>query len=302
MNTETPVRDTLLHIADLHFWRIVRNPIRLINKRFLGNINVALRRRREFDLERAESYADVIANAGPKHALFTGDFTSTATEAEFAMALAFVQRLRDKGLTITVLPGNHDVYTFRSRRKARFERYFAEFVPEGGYPARVDLPGGTPLVLMPTVAPNLISSKGRMTRKALVEMEKLIASCPEPLVFAAHYPVLERTEGYTLGPGRRLRDADMLRDLLGRSGKRILYISGHVHRFSHVRDRKHPNIDHLTTGALFKHDRSKGETGEFAEAAIAADGFTVFRHLRREQWHRMEEPAQPFLSASGIRS
>ena len=164
---ETPetysVRDRLLHIADLHFWSVVWNPFALVSKRFLGNLNVLLRRGRHFPLQRAEPFADYVASRGIPAVLLTGDFTSTATETEFRMAREFVDGLMRRGLEVSVMPGNHDVYTFRAAQTGRFEHHFAQYLPSNGYPAMQMLPGGTSLVLVPTVCPNLISSAGRIS-------------------------------------------------------------------------------------------------------------------------------------------
>lgn len=191
-----PPLDTLIHIADMHFWRIVTNPLRLMNKRFFGNLNVMWRRRRDFIMERAEPFADAVAATGVKSVLLTGDFASTATDEEFGLARRFVDGLRSRGLTPYLMPGNHDVYTHEAVRKRRFERHFGEFLPRGGYPARLALPGGTDLILAPTVCPRHFSTRGRITHKEIQRVAELLASCGPCAIVAAHYPVLHRTSGY----------------------------------------------------------------------------------------------------------
>src|SRR5690606_32596244 len=123
---------------------------RLLSKRAIGNFNVWLNRRHEFIMDRAKDFADTVIATGIRSVIFTGDFTSTANREEFAMAGAFVEGLHAQGLDIQLLPGNHDVYTFRSLKMKRFEQTFEDYVPEEGYPALVHLPGGTPVILAPT--------------------------------------------------------------------------------------------------------------------------------------------------------
>ncbi|HNR32768.1 MAG TPA: metallophosphoesterase [Candidatus Hydrogenedentes bacterium] len=282
--------DKLLHIADLHFWRIVWNPLQLINKRLLGNANVLLRRRHEFPMQRAEEFADAVAATGIETALLTGDFTSTATDAEFELAAAFVRGLVRRGLRVWALPGNHDVYTFEAVRKRRFDHYLGEFLPEGGLPAAVRLPGGTPLVLVPTVRPNLLSARGHIRQAEVEHAAALLADAPPgPVLVAGHYPVLHQTSGYASSWGRRLRNADALRAVLGSAGRPILYLAGHVHRFSCARDPEYPHVQHLTTPAFFLERRSGGGRGAFTEIHVEAREFAVFRHFRRDTWTR--EPA-----------
>ncbi len=282
-----PVVDRLIHIADLHFWRVVYNPLRLLNKRLLGNINVYLRRRHEFNMSAGAKIARAVAAMRIKTILFTGDFTSTALEEEFELAAGFLERLRQEGCEPIVLPGNHDVYTFESRRDQRFERYFGAYAPPNGYPAKVRLDGGAPVVLTPTVCPNLFSSKGRIEDSEIERTAELVNEASGPVVVAGHYPLLERTYSYQLAPNRRLRNAEALRRALGETGRTILYVCGHVHRFSYVQDERRPNLHHLSTGALFRHNHKERTTGEFAEIWVHPDRFSVFRHTLDTEWRRV---------------
>jgi 3',5'-cyclic AMP phosphodiesterase CpdA len=267
---------------------VVRNPAHLLNKRFLGNMNVWLRRRHEFLLHNADAFADWAAGTGIKDVVLTGDFTSTATHQEFSLSLRFMHRLQQHGLQMAALPGNHDVYTFEAMREHRFERYLNEFVPEGGYPARLTLRGGTPLILIPTVRPNLISSKGFISRRELDAAAALLAACDRPTVVAAHYPVLARTYGYDTKSSRRLINAAALHELLGSVPHPLLYVCGHVHRFSLVRDRKFPHVTHVSTGAFFRDARESKRQGEFTEVQVTRTGFEIYHHTFSGAWARSQ--------------
>ena len=121
-------RDKVLHISDLHFWKIVLNPFELLNKRFLGNANVIWRRRHEFHMEHAERFIDALAATGVTTLLLGGDYTSTAHPAEFRMARAYADALAARGFKIIAIPGNHDVYTFESVRARRFREFFEPYI------------------------------------------------------------------------------------------------------------------------------------------------------------------------------
>ena len=286
-NIDRPI-DTVLHIADIHFWKIVRNPIHLLNKRFLGNLTVLLKRRREFNMAQAEPYAEAIAevaaSAGAKAVLLTGDFVSTSTAEEFDLAVRFVRGLRARGLEIHLLPGNHDVYTFESVRRKRFEHYFGEFLPPDGYPSVTRLPGGTPLILAPTVRPRYFSARGYVTEKEVEQVRQLLEQAGDRVVVAGHYPLLHRTQGYASNRWRQLKNAGKLRRVLGESQKHILYAAGHVHAFSYERDPVYANLEHLTTGAFFKRDIKMGVAGEFSEIGIYQDRFEIHHHVHKGGW------------------
>ncbi len=277
--SEVTAIDRFAHIADLHFWRIVLNPLRMLNKRFLGNLTVIFRRSREFVMERAETFADEIAASGINVAVLTGDFSSTSQDEEFDLAVRFVRGLRRRGMAVHLLPGNHDVYTFGAARKRRFEHHFAEFLPPQGYPALLSLPGGTPLLLVPTVCPRHFSARGHVTPETVAATKDLLNDCGPQAVIAAHYPVLHETHGYASNPFRRLENAEALRDMLGASGKRLLYLCGHVHRFSHERDATFPTMEHVSTGAFFRTGHDDKSTGEYTNVRVVEGGFEIRRQV-----------------------
>jgi hypothetical protein len=286
-------RDTLLHISDLHFWEIVLNPFRLLNKRALGNANVILRRRREYRTGLAEEFAETIAATGVTTILITGDFSSTSTEHEFTEAAAFLTQLRERGMHIIAIPGNHDVYTFSAARRQRWARHFGEYLPAKSLPCRVCLPGGTPLVLAPTVCPNLVSSRGRITDDDALETARLTMETPSgSVIVAGHYPLLHKTATYASSASRQLRNAETLRNALGETGRNILYVAGHVHRFSYTRDVYWPNLSHLTAPALFLQRRGMACAGAFLEIHAHENDFSIFEHWREETWERHEQAAQ----------
>lgn len=279
-----------LQLTDLHFWRIVFNPLHLTNKRFLGNLNVVMRRRHEMMIDQAADFIEHIARVGVRDVLLTGDLTSSATDAEYRAARGFVEALSAAGLRPVVIPGNHDVYTFESERNRRFERYLGEWTPGTRLPVRGTLSGGTPIVFVPTVCANLISSRGRVTRPEVDAVRACLDGQTEPLIVAAHYPILDKTYGYAMSPHRRLRGAVDLRAALASYAGRLLYIAGHVHRFSHVIDPTYPFINYLTTGSLFRRDHDGGHTGEFSEVRIGQGGFRVLRHRYAGEWSVTEQP------------
>ena len=287
-------RDKLLHISDLHFWKVVMNPLRLLNKRFLGNLNVMLRRRHELRTERAAEFAEAIAAAGVGTIFAGGDLSSTATDEELGMAAAFLASLRDKGLRVFAIPGNHDVYTGGAVEGRRFERHLGDFLPQDGIPSMTTMEGGTPLVFVPTVCPNLLSSKGRISHEEVAAVGRLVEEAPrEPILVAAHYPILNDTEAYHTSGGRRLRNAALLHECLGESGRRILYLAGHVHRFSYTQDKRYEHLRHLTTSSLFMHRRGTKHQGAFTEIHTSGGEVAVYQHWLTDTWSRKQRSPRP---------
>jgi len=71
---------------------------------------------------------------------------------------------------------------------------------------------------------------------------------------------------------------------LAQSGKQILYIAGHVHRFSYERAPRCPNLTQLTTGAFFRTETEHATQGEFTEIQRRGDEFVITRHIRKMEW------------------
>ncbi len=284
------VRDKVLHIADLHFWRMKFNPFKQLNKRALGNLNLLLRRRHEFVLESAEAHLAYVQTVGVPDAIFTGDFTTTSLPEEFALSRVFMQQAADVGLRSRAIPGNHDVYTFAAKRQDAFQYYLGEWTSGETLPVLYHLPGGTPVILVPTVCPNLLSSKGTIRPEEIDRTRSLMETVDSPVIVAGHYPLLTETPAYSLTPGRRLRGADTLRRVLGESGKTVLYICGHVHRFSYVADPQYANIRHLTTGTFFGRNHAQHRDGEFSELHVSDTAFSVFSHIHADGWRREAAP------------
>lgn len=283
-------QDRILHITDLHFWKVVLNPFQLMNKRALGNVNVFIRRRHEFHMENAAKFIEALQATGITTLLLGGDYTSTAHGDEFRMARDFVEELVRRGFKVIAIPGNHDVYTFESVRARRYQQHFDDFGPGERLPCRVILPGGTPLVLAPTVCANVLSSAGRIGHAEVEKVRALVASAPKgPVLVMGHYPVLHETHAYRSTPSRQLRNAEALRAALGATGRHVLYLAGHVHRFSYTRDAQYKHLTHLTSNAFFLQRHHDAVNGAFTEIHREENGFRVISHWHDTQWHQREE-------------
>jgi 3',5'-cyclic AMP phosphodiesterase CpdA len=283
--------DSFLHITDLHFWELVTNPFRLMNKRFVGNLNVYLKRRHEFAMENAEPYSDYAASLGIANVLVTGDFASTATPLEFQRGKEWLQGLEKRGLAPTVIPGNHDVYTFESVRRKRFESYYEPWLVDGRLPGTTTLTGGTRIHWISTVCPNWFTNRGNVRDEDIQRLIDGIPSTSETAVVVGHYPILNETPGYTVNFNRGLKNAERLRRALGQSGKKILYVHGHVHRFNYSRDPEFSDLTHLSTGAFFRIAQESQSLGEFTEVRVLPEHPAIIRHrLQSNEWCAEEIP------------
>jgi hypothetical protein len=248
----TFVSDRFLFISDAHFWRLLWTPSRIANKRILGMINLKFSRGAKIDLSRADAALAAFQREKISTLIAGGDLSTTSLAEEFQDAAAFLRRAEGQGLKVYAIPGNHDMYTFEAARADLFAKHLGGFMPDRILPARINLPGGTPVVFMPMACPNILSGRGRIAGAELKESIKLVAEAPSgPVVVVGHYPLLMNTDAYTETYTHRMRNAQTIRHDLAHTGRKILYLAGHVHRFSDTPDSLHPNLRHITAPALF---------------------------------------------------
>ncbi len=119
-----------LHVLDL---RGV-SPLRFLNKRATGLVNLMLGRRDAHPARIGAALVEDLVEQAPDHVCVTGDLTNLALEGEFETARRLLAPLGGAS-SLSVVPGNHDVYTRGAQRDARFESYFADLLWCGPLPA-----------------------------------------------------------------------------------------------------------------------------------------------------------------------
>src|SRR5262249_2344429 len=93
----------IAHITDLHWFSLegVR-PGDFLNKRWLGGLNLALRRRNKHSEGLLEAAVDAINRAGYEHVVVTGDLTNLSLDGEFRRAHALLARLSGGRERVTI--------------------------------------------------------------------------------------------------------------------------------------------------------------------------------------------------------
>jgi 3',5'-cyclic AMP phosphodiesterase CpdA len=234
----------IAHLSDLHLLALEGVPARrFLNKRATGWVNLRLKRGSVHRRAYVEAIAREIAQRDFDHVVITGDLTNLALESEFQLARDWLER--DLGLPpdrVTIVPGNHDVYTRGAMRSRRFEHYFAPWLgsdlPElavdvGGvrFPV-VKLRGPAAVVALSSAVPRLPLVAAGELGEAQVRSLARILDHPEVLrrtaVLALHHPPAHpwsRLKGHLEG----LRDAEALLSVLDRLSHGIV-LHGHLHR------------------------------------------------------------------------
>src|ERR1700733_14209012 len=112
----------IAHFSDLHLLSLAGvGPHRFLNKRLTGYANLRLKRGSIHRSAYVRAIAKDTYRSGVDHVVITGDITNLALEPEFELAREVIRD--DLGLAprdVSMVPGNHDLYTRGSQRDGRF--------------------------------------------------------------------------------------------------------------------------------------------------------------------------------------
>ena len=233
----------IAHFSDLHVLALADvPPWRFLNKRLTGWANLRFKRNHAHRSDTVRLVAREVRARGVDHVAITGDLTNLALESEFALAHEILEHEMGLGPDeISIVPGNHDLYTAGALRAKRFTSFFEKYtrcdldvavdIGAGHFPF-VKLRGPAAIIGLSSAVPRppLVAS-GKLGRAQLGALDRALAH-PEvrrrtPVVLV-HHPVHN--------PPSRIKtaleglwDARALRDRLA-GVPRGLVLHGHLHR------------------------------------------------------------------------
>ena len=223
-------------LGDIHVYRFLVAPWRLLGKRLAGLANLWFQRRHLFDPTLLPAVVDRIDQIKPHLLVLSGDLTTTALKEEFDDVMKALHPLVSKYETI-VVPGNHDRYTFASARHRTAERCVGKSMPHN-FPHQLELTRRWTLLALDSAVPRYISSRGRVGQRQIESAEREIALMtqyleePMGLLILSHYPFATPTD-VDWPWEHQLEDATELESLVmsaAHSLSQVVYLHGHVHR------------------------------------------------------------------------
>ncbi len=244
MSGRRPLAIRIGHFSDLHLLALAGvPPRRFLNKRLTGWANLRLKRGSMHRAATVRAIAREVTRLRVDHAVITGDLTNLALESEFDLAREVIER--ELGMApsdVTVVPGNHDVYTRGARSSRRFQSALAPYLasdlpglaadtPGGRFPV-VKLRGPVAIVGLSSAVPRLPFVAAGEIGSAQMEALSRILDCPDVaghvVVVAVHHPPVNDWplhKAYLEG----LRDGAELVARL-QAAPRGLILHGHLHR------------------------------------------------------------------------
>lgn len=292
----------LAHLSDPHVLDLRGVPLHrmLLNKRLTGWINLRMKRGHKHRPAVVEAMMADLRALAPDHVAITGDLTNLALEPEFEAARAMIERLGLDPEQVSVIPGNHDLYTDGARRSGRFAGFFHKYITSD-LDLAVDLPGGRfPFVRLrddlaliglssavprlPLVASGHLGDAQRGALRAALAHPEVMSRVP---VVLSHHPIVD-PRGRFAPTLRGLEDLAEFRASLDH-GRDVLALHGHWHRRGHERlaGSKGATIHRLgaTSASLVHHDHEKMASYNLYE--IDRAGGLVRAHAR--VWNALRE-------------
>jgi 3',5'-cyclic AMP phosphodiesterase CpdA len=236
--TEKPLF-RLAHISDLHFSKLTWNPFQFCSKRWLGNLNLLLKRKYTLEPDKLTTLFPIFHEYKVDAVLITGDLTSTSYEKEFILAQQFIGCLRREKFKVFTLPGNHDQYTKKAYKDQLFYQFFdatystpTDFLTslslkEDGLTATCFGHGWWLIALDTAIATSLVSSNGYFSPELEQKLEKALKQIPidHQVILINHFPIFSNES-----PRKSLIRKDALKKLIARFPKVKLFLHGHTHR------------------------------------------------------------------------
>jgi 3',5'-cyclic AMP phosphodiesterase CpdA len=222
----------IAHCSDVHALSLAgTRPWAFLTKRIAGYANLRLKRRDKHPVRLFEAMVEDLNRRPPDEVIVTGDLTNLSLEAEFRLARTILDRISLGPSHVTVVPGNHDVYTIDALLRHPFRRAFRPYA-ESDAPADDPFPlvrvrGEVAIVGVSSARPSPVPfADGRIGDRQLAAVERALAAHADKFrILALHHPPYTNRHALLRG----LRDRRALQAVLLRTGCELV-LHGHEHR------------------------------------------------------------------------
>jgi len=224
----------IAHLSDLHFSKFSYGLTQFLSKRWLGNLNLLINRSCDYHQKRSFSLPKLLKSLGVTHVIITGDLTTTSSQKEYVIAASFIQRLKNQGFDVFLIPGNHDHYTKHSYKSKLFYDFFSSKFSENafnlkdhGVTSHKLREGWTLVALDTSLATPLPSSNGCFSKETEAHLKTLLQTIPkgENILFINHFPFFQHDKS-----DRHLWRGPDLQKVIESHPNIQFYLHGHTHR------------------------------------------------------------------------
>ncbi len=222
----------LAHFSDVHALSLdgVR-PWQFLNKRVAGYLNLRLNRREKHPVSLFRAMVADLNEHPVDHVVVTGDLTNLSLRPEFELAREILDGIALGPSEVSVIPGNHDVYTLGALQEKLFRRFLAPYAASDGG-AAVEFPlvrvrGDVAVIGLSTALPSPPPlADGWLGGAQLAALDAALARLDGKFrVLLLHHPPYTNRHSILRG----LRDRKKLQRLLAQRGCELI-LHGHEHR------------------------------------------------------------------------
>lgn len=279
----------LAHLSDLHFSDVDFDFNQFFSKRWVGNFNFLLRRKKDFQYSHLDSLPSILRKQGVQLTLISGDLTCTSTEAEFQKGCQFVKALQNEGLEVVVIPGNHDHYTKEAYKSKIFYQFFLSQHENSSWNlkehqiATKHIQGSWWMILLDTtLATPLFCCQGKFSEELEKNLKDALSSLPKDaqILLANHFPI----QGTKQKPDLQRESA--LLDILKKDPRIKCYLHGHNHRNTVLDRRKDGFPISVDAGSTTHKTRGSFTVMDCQERGVSILPF--FWDVKKSSWEPQE--------------
>jgi 3',5'-cyclic AMP phosphodiesterase CpdA len=223
----------LAHLSDLHVFDLTgTGPLPFLTKRLAGLVNLGLHRRDKHQLALFEALIADLNVVRPDEIVITGDVTNLSLESELKRAREILDRLEAGTRHVTIVPGNHDVYTLDAFVRRPFLAHLLPYASSDSgdqdFPV-VRVRDPIAIVGLSTARPSPVPfASGSLGARQLRRLEERLFELGRRGLFRVvllHHPPFDNRAAVLRG----LRDRGALQAVLARVGAELV-LHGHEHR------------------------------------------------------------------------
>lgn len=273
-------------ISDIHVWDDADlGALDFLSKRATGWLNFRMSRREEYSAAVLSAAIGRLVAERPDLVVVSGDVSNLGLRSELLAARATLQPLRDAGILVTVIPGNHDYY-LRSSTRGEFESVFADMqqadarIAGSPYPYLLRVGAARVLHFNSAIATPPLGAWGRVGTKQLDDAGALLDGNPGgPVVVAMHHhPV--RALHKRVEITRELKDAPAVRAFCVQHSV-ALVVHGHNHysQYTRLGRADGPLVVGVSSGTTNRTEPEQ-RRGEVAIYELDASGLIAARSFR----------------------
>lgn len=230
----------ILHISDLHFWHIPRNPLTWVSKRATTYLSLLSHPHRRFKKARMKQLLKIIDSLNLSHVIISGDLTVSGTDDELELFDGFFKELKARVAFVSLVPGNHDVYIERDRSRGFYrhaERWMPKEVVDELFEKRqaIQVLGDVEIILLDLTRPRpVFRAEGIFSDTQEQLLQQALQANPKAdfRIVVGHYP-MHPTKSTT----QQLVGYEKLENSLRGNKSVQAYLHGHTHQ-QHVIDER----------------------------------------------------------------